>query len=184
MDKESTREKLLEACGVAAKNHSQSGQDQAMGRRPEQLLLQAEAAAASAQKAQAEAGKICAEFDLFMRNQLPLKLGKVVEQVAREEIRRSLESLHESVRQAESRIEFCSQGLTGITWNWRLLGYSFMVGLTTVLIGGCMVRCAFFEDKMVEAKRYEVFGRKVEEVIERYDPKDREKLYKWAGGRP
>ena len=40
------------------------------------------------------------------------------------------------------------------------------------------------DDNLDEARRYEVYGRKVEANIERYRPKEKERLYKYVGGRP
>ena len=59
-----------------------------------------------------------------------------------------------------------------------------LLGMSTVSVGGCMVRCAFFDDKVEEAKRYEVYGRKVEANVESFKSKDKEKHYRYVGGRP
>jgi hypothetical protein len=59
-----------------------------------------------------------------------------------------------------------------------------LIGMATVSLGACLVRCTLIDDHLDEARRYEVYGRKVEANIERYRPKEKERLYKYVGGRP
>lgn len=65
----------------------------------------------------------------------------------------------------------------------RLLACPVVTGLVMALIGGCLVRCEL-KDKTDEAKRYEAWGRKIEERIATHSPKDQEKIYRWIGARP
>jgi hypothetical protein len=157
VDKETPRDKLLEACSEP-KVVVPSGQE--------------------------EIDKTCRRLDSYVRNELSAQLTKAVENVARNEIAGSLRPLNDSVHTAASRIESCSESLAGISWNGRLMMLAVLLGVSTVSVGACMVRWTFFDDRIDEAKRYEVYGRKVEANIERYKPKDKEKLYRCIGGRP
>ena len=133
---------------------------------------------------QEEIDNTCRRLDAYVRSELSSQLAKVVQNMARNEIDDILRPLHDSVHTAASRIEVCSESLAGISWNGRLMMLAVLLGVSTVSVGGCMLRWVFFDDKIEEAKRYEVYGRKVEANIERYKPKDKEKLYRCVGGRP
>ena len=60
----------------------------------------------------------------------------------------------------------------------RLIRLAVLLGMATVLVAWGLVRCAIFDDKMEEAKRYEVFGRRVETLIGKYRPKEQERVYR------
>ena len=80
-------------------------------------------------------------------------------------------------------IEECAHGLNRVSWNSRLLVGPVVTALVMALIGVGMVRCEF-SDRTNEAKRYEAWGRKVEEKIATHSPEDQEKIYRWIGARP
>ena len=145
---------------------------------PRDKLLEAwRAQKAAAPLRQDETEQTCRRLDAYLRDELPARLLKVFEKVVQNEIAGSLRPLHDSVGTAASRIESCSESLAGISWNGRLMMLAVLVGVSTVSVGGCMLRWVIFDDKIEEAKRYEVYGRKVEANIERYKPSDREKLF-------
>ena len=184
-DKRSPKDRLLEACGLPkAGVPSNPGADRESKKHYEALLNEAKTAPARAQQAQDEPDRMYRRLNAYVRDELPDQLVKAFEKVAENEVAGSLRPLDESVQKAAYRIESCAESLAGISWNGRLIWIAVLTGIATVSIGTCLVRCTFFDDKIDEAKRYEVYGRKVEANIERYKPKDKEKLYKWVGGRP
>jgi hypothetical protein len=180
MEKESPEDKLLKACGLPAK----TVQEQEDKKYFEAMLNQAKTASAWAQQAQDESDKAYRRLSTYIRDNLPADLVEAFEKVAQNEIRAKLYPLDSCVGNAADRINSCLQSLMEISWNGRLMWNAVLVGMATALIGGCMVRCTFFGDKIDEAKRYEIFGRKVEALIVRYKPKEQEKIYKWIGSRP
>ena len=101
---------------------------------------------------------------------------KAFEQVEANRVAGSLHPLDNSVSNAAARINSCAEELAGFSWDWRLMMHTVLLGMITVVITGGLVRCTFFGDRIDEAKRYEVYGRKVEANIEKYGPKDQEKL--------
>jgi hypothetical protein len=120
----------------------------------------------------------------YIRDELPSQLVQAFEKVAQNEIGGRLRPLESSVHRAASEIESCAENLAGISWNGRLIWISVLIGMATVSLGASLVRCTLIDDHLDEARRYEVYGRKVEANIERYRPKEKEKLYKYVGGRP
>jgi hypothetical protein len=180
MEKETPKDKLLKACGVP----SVPGQDQVSRKQLEAFLKQAETASSWAQQAQDETDKNYRRLNAYIRDELPGHLVKAFEEVEANRVAGSLRPLDNSVSNAAARINSCAEELAGISWDWRLLMHTAMMGMFTVVITGGLVRYSFFGDKIDEAKRYEVYGRKVVANIERYSSKDQEKLYKWIGGRP
>jgi hypothetical protein len=180
MESESPKDKLLKACGVP----SVPGLDQVSRKHLEAILKQAETASSWAQQAQDETDKNYRRLNAYIRDELPAQLVKAFEQVESNRVAGSLRPLDNSVSNAAARIKSCAEDLAGIPWDCRLLMHTALMGMFTVLITGGLVRCTFFGDKIDEAKRYEVYGRKVVANIERYSPKDQEKIYKCIGGRP
>jgi hypothetical protein len=180
MEKETPKDKLLKACGVPGK----PGPDREGKKRPEAIPGQAETAPAWAQLAQDETSKNYRRLQAYLRDELPSHLVKAIEDEAQNSIVRSLGPLEDSVCKAACRIDNCSADLVGISWNGRVIWFAVLIGLCTVSLGACLVPWTIIEGKFDEARRYELYGRKVEANIERYKPKDQEKLYKWVGGRP
>jgi hypothetical protein len=185
MDDESPKDKLLEACGMKGRGAPpKAGQGQEGKKLFEALLDQAENASAAAHKAQCEAEKTYQRLTSYLQNELPPQLVNSFEKTARREISQTLNPLDDSVHRAVCSIDSCAESLAKVSWNCRLMGLSVLLGFATVMVGAAMVRCTLLDDSMAEAQRYEVYGRKVEANIERYKPKDREKLYRCVGGRP
>lgn len=185
MDQESPKDKLLEACGVPrSRLPSKADTDHESKEHLDSQLTPAQAASVRVQQAQDESDKNYRRLNAYIRDELPAHLVQAFENVAQNQIAASLRPLDDSVHNAACRIESCAEELVGISWNGRLIWLAVLIGVATASVGGCMVRCTFFDDKIDEAKRYEVYGRKVEANIERYKPKDKERLYKYVGGRP
>jgi len=180
MEKESPKDKLLKACGVP----SVPGQDQESRKYLEAILKQAETASSWAQQAQDETDKNYRRLNAYIHDELPAQLVKAFEEVAKNQVASTMRPLETSVSNAACRIKSCSESLNEIPWEARLISMAVLVGMFTVLVGGCMVRCTFFGDQIDEAKRYEVFGRKVDALILKYKPKEQEKIYRWIGSRP
>ena len=180
MEKETPKDKLLKACGVPDK----PGRDQKGGNVPEVTPGQEEMAPAWAQQAQDEANKNYRRINAYLRDELPSHLVKAFGDEAQNCIANSLGPLDDSVYKAACRIDNFSAELVGISWSDRVVWFAVLIGLCTVSLGACLVRWTIIKGKFDEARRYELYGRKVEANIERYKPKDQEKLYKWVGGRP
>jgi hypothetical protein len=179
MEKESPTDKLLKTCGLPAKT-----EDREEGKYFEAMLNQAKSASAWAQQAQDESDKAYRKLNAYIRDQLPADLVEAYEKVAQNQVAGALRPLDQGVQQAACRIESCAESLARISWNARLMGLAVLVGIATVSMGALLVRCTLIDDKFDEERRYELYGRKVQATIERYKTKDREKLYKWVGGRP
>ena len=180
MEKETPKDKLLKAYGVPDK----PGQAQESKKHPEAMPGHAETAPAWAQQAQDETNKNYRRLNAYLRDELPSHLVKAFGDEAQNSIANSLGPLDDSVRKAACRIDNFSADLVGISWSGRVVWFAVLIGLCTVSLGACLVRWTIIEGKFDEARRYELYGRKVEANIERYKPKDQEKLYKWVGGRP
>jgi len=180
MEKDSPKDKLLQAFGVPSVPGPDQEGKKHLGPKPSQ----AETAPDWAQQTQEETSKNYRRLATYLRDELPSQLVQALEAEAQNNIARTLRPLEDSVYKAACRIDNCTADLTGISWNARIIWIAVLVGLCTFSLGSCLVRCTFFGDKIEEAKRYEVYGRKVEAHIEKFDPKDKEKLYKWVGGRP
>ena len=180
MEKESPKDKLLKACGVP----SVPGQDQESRKHLEAILRQAETASSWAQQAQDDTDKNYRRLNAYLRDELPGHLVKAYQEVAKGQVAATMRPLEESVHSAASRIESCTKKLDATSGEGRLISVAVLVGMFSALVGGCVVRCTFLGDKIDESKRYEVFGRKVEANIQRYKPKDQEKIYKCIDARP
>jgi hypothetical protein len=178
---ESPKEKLLDACGVARAN-STAGQKLSGQKEFEAVLNQAAAASALALQAQKEADKTYRRLDAYLRDELPVNLVKAFETVAKSEVAGSLRPLDECVHNAASRIESCAESMARISWNGRLIWLAVLTGLASASLGGCLVRYAFFDGDIDEAKRFEAWGRKVAQRMERSSPKERARVLQWVNG--
>jgi len=180
MEKESPTDKLLKTCGLPAK----TGPDKEDKKYFESMLKQAKTASAWAQQAQDESDKAYRRLNAYIRENLPADLVEAYEKVAQNQVAATLRPLEREVQKAVNQIESSAESLAGASWNLRLMGFSLLIAITTVSFGGMLVRCTLIDDTFDRAKRYELYGRKVEATIETCKPKDKEKLYKWVGGRP
>jgi hypothetical protein len=79
-------------------------------------------------------------------------------------------------------MEQCRKDLRRLSWYWArdMLVVAVVIGLTM----GLFVRRIVVGYAVVEAKRYEVWGRKIEQQIEKAPVKSREQFYRWMGGGP
>lgn len=176
MDPETPKEKLLEAIGGAKPRvQFRGGFDPETREYLEALLNQALDAADSAKATQELARKSCRQVTEHLQVQLPVELVHAFHE--------AMQPMNQSVSEAAARINSSADTIAGLSWG-RLLTVAVAVGMGTVLVGGCMVRCTFFDDKLEEAKRYELFGRKVNALILTYKPKEQERVYRWIGSRP
>lgn len=185
-EKESPKERLLEACGVQEQRPSAPPGSPGQERKIyfEAMLARTETAAMAALQAQAEMEKTCKKLNGFLEVKLPGQLQSAFETVAREQVNQILSPLNTGINQAAYSIKACAEGLESLSWNGRILRLTVLLGVFTVCIGALLVRCTFFDEKLEEAKRYEVFGRKVEALIGQYKPKEQERIYRWIGSRP
>jgi len=176
MGPETPRDKLLEAIGGAKPRvPSKGGLDPETREYLEALLSQALDAADSAKAAQELARKTCQQVTQHLQRQLPAELVHAFYE--------AVQPMNQAVSEASARINSSADTIAGLSWG-RLVTVAVAVGMGTVLIGGCLVRCTFFDDKLEEAKRYELFGRKVDALILKYKPKEQERVYRWIGSRP
>jgi hypothetical protein len=184
-EKDSPKERLLEACGP---ERPPSGPPGILGQQREKyfeaMLAKADLAAKLAQQAQGETEENYRRLNAYLLNDLPKYLKKTLTELAKEQLEIKVFPLENSVKNAVSTVDTFAKSVDEMTWEPRVLISSVLLGIVTVLFGGCMVRCTLLDDKMDEAKRYEVFGRKVAGMIEKCSPKDKEQIYKWIGGRP
>lgn len=179
MDRELPRDRLLDACGIAKTAGAKHDP-----REVRSILERAELSATRAQHAEEQTEQAYLRLKAFLREELPTHLVNVYEEVVREATAKSLLPLNQSVDNTASRIESCAEKLADFCWDWRLILLAVFLGSVTVLTGAAVLRFYVFTEQMKESQRYEVFGRRVEENIARYEKKDQERLYKYVGGRP
>jgi len=184
-EKESPKERLLEACGVEQPPLSPPGsRGQERQMHFEAMLARAETAAMATVQAQDRMEKACNKLNGLLEVKLPGQLRSAFESVAREQVNQVLSPLNAGINQAAFSIKSCAEGLESLSWNGRIMRLTVLIGVCTVSVGAVLVRCTLFDEKLEEAKRYEVFGRKVEALIGRYKPKEQERIYRWIGSRP
>lgn len=180
MDRETPKEKLLEACGVKG-TAVQSKQEP---KHALAMIERAEIALANAQSVKDDTDRMYQRLHTFIHDELPPQLMRLMGKVTEKAVTESLRPLNESANGAARRIESCAEDLARVSWNGRLMMLAVLLGALTVSVGCCMFRFLVLDGMTNEAKRYEVYGRKVEASIERYKPKDKERLYRLVGGRP
>jgi hypothetical protein len=184
MDKERPAEKLLEASGVARQNSGeQSPQNRLaqMERLFREVMADLEKDRASVKLVQDRGEAMIQSLKNFCRETLPRELAGSIDKVAEDGVRSCLRPLNESLRDAVGDLDECRKSLGKMSWYWlRDLG---IAGVMAGMIAGCLVYFVFLRTAE-DAKRFEEWGRKVEQNIERLPPKDKENLYKRIGGRP
>jgi len=183
--KDSPTERLLEACGTEKPPPGAPG---FMGQQREKyfeaMLARADIAAELAQQAQGETEKNYQKLNSFLEHQLPGRLNSAFEQVAKEQVDQILNPLVTGINQVVTTLNECTKAAESLTLIRSFIMIGAVTGVCTVALGTAMVRCTILDAKFDEERRWEVYGRKVAASIEKYPPKDREKLYKWVGGRP
>jgi hypothetical protein len=183
-EKDSTKERLLEACGSGKASSALPGSQGQREKYFEAMLGKADIAVNLAQQAQQETEKNYQKLDSFLEHQLPSRLQSAFEQVAKEQVNQILNPLNAGTNKLVSTLNKCVEAAESLTLirNFVLIGV--ITGMATVALGTVVVRRTMLDRKVDEDLRWEVYGRKVAQNIEKFPPKDREKLYKWVGGRP
>jgi len=184
-EKESAKEILLEACGPAKPPPGPPG---VLGQQREKyfeaMLARADTAAQLAQQAQGETEKNYQKLNTFLEHQLPGRLQSAFELVAKEQVNKILSPLQSGINRVVSTLNDCTEAAGDLAWVRSMVVVGGLVGLFTVAVGTTVVRCTILDPKFDEARRWEIYGHRVAESIEKFPPKDRENLYKWVGGRP
>jgi len=183
MDRETPTEKLMEAYGLTQGSALQQRE------RIEQLELlfrsmiaELEASRAAGKQVQADGRRMLENLQLCCQETLPHQMVQAIDQAAREGVRDCLTPLEVGIRSAAGDLGILRDKANVFSWFWFLS--VIVTGMVTVLVAGLYVRFAFFGDRIAEAKRYEVWGRKIERQIESYPPKTQEQIYRWTGGPP
>ena len=197
MAKESPTEKLLEASGLQrAKPALQTREE-----RVEQMeglfkgmMEDVKKAAILASEAQGRGESMIASLKKYCKETLPKQMVQAIDEVAEQGVQNSLKPLDEAVERAVADLGVLQNSLAGELdecrkrldemWWYRFRDMSILA-LGMGLAMGFLVRCQFIGDKIEENKRYEVWGRKVEKVIESTNNvKGIKKFYDEVGGRP
>jgi hypothetical protein len=183
-EKDSTK-RLLEACGSGKAPPALPGsQGQQREKYFEAMLAKADIAAKLAQQAQGETEKNYQKLNSFLEHDLPGRLQSAFEKVAREQVNQILNPLHSGISQLASTLNECTAATESLTWNRRIIMIGVITGMITVSMGTWVVRSTLLDPKIDEIIRWDVYGRRVAENIEKLPPKEREKLYNQVGGRP
>ncbi|GFO67217.1 hypothetical protein GMLC_07960 [Geomonas limicola] len=182
-EKDSPREKLLGACGVEMPRPAGKPAQEPEGKNYfETLVNQADQASASAQQAQEQTEKLYRQFKSYVNKDLPNDLVAAFEQVVKEGIEAKLQPLDQGITAAAQQVGKCTAELAGMSWNSRFIWIAMLIGMGTVLVGGCMMRLSFFGDDIREAQEKEVLGRKVSRRLETSSTKDQDRFEKWLQG--
>jgi hypothetical protein len=99
-------------------------------------------------------------------------------------VSQTLTPLQSGISQVVSTLNECTKAAGDLAWVRSMIVVGGLTGMFTVAVGTMVVRCTILDPKFDEARRWEIYGHKVAENIEKFPPKDREKLYKCVGGRP
>ena len=178
-EKDSPKERLLEACGSEKAPPALPGsQGQQREKYFEAMLAKADIAANLAQQAQGETEKNYQRLNSFLDRDLPGRLQSAFEKVAQEQVNQILNPLHSGISQLASTLNECTAATEDLTWNRRIIMIGVITGMLTVSMG------TILDPKFDEARRWEIYGHRVAENIEKLPPKEREKLYNLVGGRP
>jgi hypothetical protein len=183
--KDTPKEKLLEACGTEQPPAAPSAVlGQQRDKYFEAMLAKADIAVKLAQQAQGETEKNYQKLDTFLVQQLPGRLESTFEQVAKKQVDQTLAPLASGIHEVIAVLNQCTEAAGSMLFikNYALAGV--LTGIATVSMGTWLVRHTVLDPIFAEERRYELYGRKVAATIEKYQPKDREKLYSLVGGRP
>ena len=197
MAKESPTEKLLEASGLQRVKPSQQTPEEKveqMERLFKGMMEDVKKAVILASQAQGRGESMIESLKKYCKETLPKQMVQAIDEVAEQGVQDSLKPLDEAVVRAVAELRGvqkelagdvveCRKSLDKMSWYWfRDLG---ILALGMGLAMGFLVRCQFIGDKIEENKRYEVWGRKVEKVIEYPgNAKVRKNFYDAVGGRP
>jgi len=182
-EKDSPKEKLLDACGVEKPRQAGKPVPEREGKNYfETLVNQADQASASAQQAQEQTEKLYRQFKSYVNKDLPNDLVAAFEKVAKEGLEAKLQPLDQGIAAAAQQVGKCAAELEGMSWNSRFIWIAMLIGMGTVLVGGCMMRLSFFGDEIREAREQESLGRKVSRRLETSSANDQERFEKWLQG--
>jgi len=197
MTKDSPTEKLLTASGlqkdhVAPQTAEQKVEE--MERLFKGMMEDVKQATALAREAHGRGENMIESLKKYCRETLPKQIARLIDEVAEQGVQNSLKPLDEGVDRAVTELRGLHKELTGALKSYQeafestplqwLLDHS-TVAIVMGLTMGFLVRCQFVGDKVDENKRYEVWGRRIEQIVEKsLDAKAKEKFYKDVGGRP
>jgi DNA-binding ferritin-like protein len=197
MAKESPTDKLLEASGLQrAKPAQQTPEERVeqMERLFKGMMEDVKKAVILASQAQGRGESMIESLKKYCKETLPKQMVEAIDEVAEQGVQNSLKPLDEAVERAVAELRALQKGLVGGLEECRksldkMPWYQFR-DLAILALGmgvgmGFLVRCQFVGDKIEENKRYEVWGRKVEKVIE--NPRNanvKKTFYEAVGGRP
>lgn len=193
MDGANPKEKLLQASGVRQARLQVKSPDELMKEHLAQMDLVVKALMGDVKNALTEATKahdrgewMIEQLKLYCRDTLPKEMVKAIDEAAQKGVRVCLEPLETKVADAKRSVETLQRDVSEISGNWSF----------NLLLGGCaiaavmslavflMIRFMFIGNAVNEAKRYELWGRKVERLVESYPQKEKARIYHWIGGTP
>jgi len=193
----SPTEKLLEASGLQrAKPAQQTPEERVeqMERLFKGMMEDVKKAVILASQAHGRGESMIESLRKYCKETLPEQMVQAIDEVAEQGVQNSLKPLDEGVERAVADLrgfqkalagdlEVCRKSLDKMSW-YRFRDLSILA-LGMGLGMGFLVRCQFIGDKIEENKRYEVWGRKVEKLIEAPgNAKVRKNFYDAVGGRP
>ena len=181
-EKESLKEKILEASGLQQGTPSSPDQVEELERLFRSVLGELKTGRAEVRLTKEQGEKLVAEMKSYCEKVLPQQLVKAIDQAAEQGVRDSLRPLDQGVGRTVRTLDDCHKMLGDLTWYW--LRDVAVVGISMGLVVVVLMRFVFMRDLFEEGKRYEMWGRKVEQRIEVLPLKEREKFYRWAGGPP
>jgi hypothetical protein len=197
MAKESPTEKLLEASGLQRAKPAQPKPEERveqMERLFKGMVEDVKKAVLLASEAHGRGESMIESLKKYCKETLPKQMVQSIDEVAEQGVRNSLKPLDGAVERAVAElgelqkklagdVAECRKSLDKMTLYWfRDLG---ILALGMGLSMGFLVRCQFVGNKIDENKRYEVWGRKVEKLIESpNNAKVRKNFYDAVGGRP
>lgn len=194
MDRELAKEKLLKASGAGQGGKLQvKSPDEVMKEHLAQMDLVVQALMGDVKTAVSQATKahdrgewMIEQLKLYCRETLPKQMVQAIDQAAQKGVQGCLEPLGIQVADAERAVKNLQRAAAEISRSWLrdLAIGGGVIAVVTSLAVLVMIRFLFIGEAVNEAKRYELWGRKIERLVESYPAKDKEKFYRWVGGSP
>jgi hypothetical protein len=195
MTKESPTEKLLGASGLQRAKPAQHAPEEErveqMERLFKALMEDVKKAATLASQAQGRGESMIESLKKYCKETLPKQMVQAIDEVAEQGVQNSLKPLDGAVERTvadlgglrnslAAEIDECRKRLDEMWW-YRFRDLSCLA-LAMGVTMGLLVRCQFVGNKIDENKRYEVWGRKVAQMVEKAENnKAKKEFYDWVG---
>lgn len=152
-----------------------------MQRTVETVMADVQAAAAAANAAQDNGKRILAFLNDYCQQRMPEQMRQAFEKEAEQVVRSTFARLKEEVETATIQVNEMGRVVYGWTWLW--LRDFALCALGMGLVGSMMVRCTLNGKlaEMDEGRRYELWGRTVEQKIAQQPPQKQKKFRAWLG---